>query len=101
MTEHEHAERRNIAEIICVSKDYKVDLEREGLTIPPDLDYFNLGSYPGEELLSVIDALCDAIDETLDEGGAVLVLDIGAGVAAMAGYRKYRIKLTQIDSTEH
>ena len=77
-------------------------MQREGLTIPPDLENnFTLGTYPEEELLSVIDALCDAIDETLDEGGAVLILDIGGGVAAMAGYRKYRIKFTQVDSTEH
>ena len=97
-----HAERRNIKEIICVSEKPTEDLQREGLTIPPDLDNsFTLGTYPGEELLSVIDALCDAIDETLDEGGGVLVLDIGGGVAAMAAYRKYRIKFARIDSTEH
>ena len=75
-------------------------MESEGLTIHPDLeDKFTLGIHPEEELLSVIDELCAAIDVTLEEGGAVLVLDIGAGVAAMAAYRKHRIKFAPIDST--
>ena len=77
-------------------------MQREGLTIPPDLqNNFTLGTYPEEELLSVIDALYAAIDETLLEGGAVLVLDIGGGVAAMAAYREYGVQFAPLDSTVH
>lgn len=100
--EYEHAERRNITEIICVSKEPIADLEREGVMLPEDLENnFTLGSYPGEELLSVTDALCDAIDETLEEGGAVLVLDIGGGVAAMAAYlmKRFRLSLAEAMTT--
>ena len=74
-------------------------MQREGLTIPPNLENsFTLGTDPEEELLSVIDAVCDAIGETLNEGGAVLVLDIGGGIAALAAHSKYGIKVAQIDS---
>ncbi|KAM0803420.1 hypothetical protein BDR22DRAFT_970721 [Usnea florida] len=96
---NEHAERRNIREIICVSEEPREDLENEGLTIHPDLeDPFTLGIYPERELLSVIDELCAAIDVTLEEGGAVLVLDIGAGVAAMAAYLMKRFQLSLVEA---
>ena len=70
--------------------------------MPPNLENsFTLGTYPEEDLLSVLDAVCDAIDGTLNEGGAVLVLDIGGGVAALAAYSKYSIKSAQINSIDH
>ena len=95
ITDNEPARRRNITEVICISKEPKVDLQREGFRNAPDIDatIFTLGSNNETDMLSVFSEVCDSIDETLREGQGVLVCDVGGGVAALAAYIMKKHKL--------
>lgn len=103
ITENEHARRRNITEVICISKDPQADLQREGFRKAPDLDsiIFTLESDTEGDLLSTFGKVCDAIDRTLWEGADVLVWDVGGGVAALAAYlmKKHELCLPEAMTT--
>ncbi|KAF6222796.1 hypothetical protein HO133_000845 [Letharia lupina] len=103
ITENEHARRRNITEVICISEEPQADLQREGFRKAPDLHsiIFTLKSDTEGDLLSIFGKVCDAIDRTLWEGAGVLVWDVGGGVAALAAYRKYSITCAPTSSTVH
>ena len=90
-SENEHAQRRNITQVICISKEPLADLEREGFKKAPDLDktVFTLESDTEGDLLPIFGEVCSIIDRTFGNGECVLVWDVGGGVAALAAYRKY------------
>ena len=90
-SENEHAQRRNITQVICISKEPLTDLEREGFKKAPDLDktVFTLESDTEGDLLPIFGEVCSIIDRTFGNGECVLVWDVGGGVAALAAYRKY------------
>ena len=100
MTENYHPRRRNITEVICISKEPQADLQREGFRKASDLDIttFTLDSDTEGDVLSIFGEVCDAIDRTLREGEGVLVWDMGGGVAALAAYSKYRVMCTMATS---
>ena len=81
---------RKITEVVCISKEPQADLQREGFRKAPDLDSitFTIDSDTERNLLSIFGEVCDVIDRILLEGEAVLVMDVGGGVAALAAYSK-------------
>ena len=84
---------RNITDVICISEEPQVDLQREGFRKAPDLGSitFNIKSNTEGDLLSIFGEVCDVIDKMLQEGEGVLVMDVGGGVATLAAYSKYSI----------
>ena len=100
MTENYHPQRRNITQVICISKEPQADLQREGFRKASDLDIttFTLDCDTKGDVLSIFGEVCDAIDRTLREGKDILVWDMGGGVAALAAYSKYRVMCTMATS---
>lgn len=81
---------RNITEVICISKDPQIDLQREGFRRAPDLDaiIFTLESDTEGDMLAIFSKVCDNIHGIVGnaQGEGVLVWDVGGGVAALAAY---------------
>ena len=93
MTDNKYARHHKITKVICISTEPEVDLQKEGFTKEADLDssLFPIDDLTEGDLVSILDRMCDVIDETLQKEESVLVWDIGGGVAAMAAYRKYSL----------
>ena len=93
LTENEHARRKNINEVICISKDPQADLQSEGFRNAPDLEAvtFTIDSDTEGDMLWIFGEVYDIIDKILAEMKGVLMWDTGGGVAMMAAYGKYDI----------
>lgn len=92
MTDNQHARRRGITEVMCISKDPYGDLQREGFTNALDIDstIFTIETDNKGNLLPVFGEAYNAIENIRQGGESLLIWDVGGGVAVLASYRKYR-----------